>query len=70
MHCGIAQCNVVEFAALREANADYQALAVRILDGDATVSEADGLVAKEAVRAQTAARAVFRRECEAQAEPN
>ena len=50
-----------EYAALRKANARYRALAVRFLDGDATVAEADCLAAKdEADRAETAARAAIR----------
>ncbi|MDF3836720.1 hypothetical protein P3W85_27745 [Cupriavidus basilensis] len=57
----IAQTCPDEHAALREAHARYRTLAVRFLDGDAAVSEADCLAAKDdADRAETAARAAFR----------
>lgn len=67
----IAETCPDEYAALREANARYHALAVRFLDGNAAVSEADCLAAKdEADRAETAARAAFRRAFKPQADPS
>ncbi|EHP44254.1 hypothetical protein OR16_04732 [Cupriavidus basilensis OR16] len=56
----IARTSPDEYAALREANARYRALAVRFPDGDTAVTEAHCLSAKDdADRAETAARAAF-----------
>ncbi|EHP44230.1 hypothetical protein OR16_04612 [Cupriavidus basilensis OR16] len=58
----IAETCADEYASLREANARYRALTVRFLDGDAAATEADCLSAKDdADRAETTARAAFRR---------
>ena len=67
----IAQTCPDEYAVLREANARYRALAVRFLDGDAIVTEADCLAAKDAAdRAETAARAAFKLAFQTLAKPS
>ncbi|WP_455289615.1 hypothetical protein [Cupriavidus necator] len=57
----VAELCPVEYAAMCAACARYRDLAMRFLDGDATVTEADCLAAKDlADRAEVEARAAYR----------
>lgn len=57
----VAELCPAEYAAMRAAGTNYRDLASRFLEGDAAVTEADCLAARDmADRAEAAARAAFR----------